>query len=41
MREIRAVDLHLSEGGGGGGGVRGEIGFTGCDIILTVDCNES
>ena len=31
-REIRAVDLHLSEGG-----VRGEIGFTGWDITATVD----
>ena len=35
-REIKAVDLHLSEGGG----VRGEIGITGCNIIATVDGKE-
>ena len=31
-----AIDLHLSEGGG----VRGNIGFTGCILISTVDREE-
>ena len=33
-REIRAVDLHLSKGGGG---VRGNIRLTRCVLISTVD----
>ena len=35
VHEISTVDLHLSEDG-----IRGEIGFTGNDIITTVDRKE-